>query len=122
VDVPVYAAFLQEQGVARLELDNLLHGMVRESPLPASLYYPWGYISTTRMCLVNSCDSRRAPMRAIFPCRRECRTYSFRLTHEDMPVPVYLSGNTQFYRNDVIPESLADLGVDRLVYEPEAPL
>ena len=61
-------------------------------------------------------------MRAIEPCGHECQIYTFGLTHKDMPVKLMLRGNTQFFRNDTLPENLDELGIDRLVFEPDLPL
>ena len=121
-DVPVFMEFVRKKGVVRLEYDNLLQGIERNNPLPGSLYYPYAYVSTTRKCLVNSCDVERPSMQAIFPCKFECRKYSFTLTHKEMPVPLELYGNTQFFKNDKLPGNLDKLKFDRLVFEPEIPL
>ena len=121
-DVPIFMKFVMERGVRRLEYDNLLQGIERSNPLPGSLYYPWAYVSTTRKCLVNSCDVQRPSIQAIFPCGLECRKYSFTLSHREMPVPLELFGNTQFFRNDKLPGDLERLKIDRLVFEPEIPL
>ena len=122
VDVPVLKQFLESKRVHRVELDNLIQGIVRDPAMPASLYYPYLYVTTTRLCLSNSCDHRTHPLRAIEPCGRECQTYTFGLTHKDMPVKLMLRGNTQFYRNDTLPDNLDELGIDRLVFEPDLPL
>jgi len=122
VDVPMLQAFLKSKGIERVELDNLLQGIDRDPSVSASLYYPYLYVSTTRLCLSNSCDHRTRSLREIFPCGQECQTYTFHLTHSDMPVELLLRGNTQFYRNDTLPENLDELGIDRLVHEPDIPL
>ncbi len=122
VDVPRLKAFLQSLGVRRYELDNLPQGIARDPSMPASLYYPYLYVTTTRLCLTNSCDRRERPLREIFPCGRECQKFTFTLTHKDMPVELLLRGNTQFYVNDRLPDNLEELGVDRLVFEPDLPL
>ena len=122
VDVPVLRDFLSSKGIRRVELDNLLQGIARDPAMPASLYYPYLYVSTTRLCLSNSCDHRTRSLREIFPCGKECQTYTFNLTHRDMPVKLLLRGNTQFYLNDQLPDNLDELGIDRLVFEPDIPL
>jgi len=122
VDVPVLRDFLASKGVHRVELDNLPQGLARDPAVPASLYYPYLYVSTTRLCLSNSCDHRTRSLREIFPCGHECQTYTFNLTHKDMPVQLLLRGNTHFYVNDELPDNLAELGIDRLVFEPDIPL
>jgi len=121
-DSSVVIRFLQPYGVGRVELDNLLQGLRRDDGLPASLYYPYGYITTTRMCLTNAAYDRKRSFREIFPCKKDCQILSFTLRSPKMPVEIILRGNTQFYFNDRLPDNLAALGIDRLVYEPEPPL
>lgn len=122
VDLQIMVEFLKKMGITRVELDNLLQGVARENPLAASIYTPYAYISTTRLCLTNSCDHRTQSLRAIFPCGQECRIYRFRLTHPSMPVPLILGGNTYFYRLDELPANLEQLGIDRVVFQPEIPI
>ena len=120
-DVPHLSRFLESQGVARVELDNLLQGISRSGGLTASLWYPFLYITTTRLCLLMSGDRPEKNLRSLGTCGRECRTYRVTLTHKDMPVPILVQGNTQFFRNDRLPEDLAALNISRLVFAPDIP-
>lgn len=122
VDTPHLAEFLRTQGIVRVELDNLLQG-IRRAPgtLPASLYTPFAYISTTRLCLLMRGDQSDKNFRSIGQCSRECRRYDITLTHPDMPVPLHLHGNTMFFKNNEIPSDLAELNIDRIVFEPGVP-
>lgn len=123
VDVPVLTEYLSANGIKRVELDNLLQGLDREeSMLKASLYLPFGYITTTRFCLTASCESRKKSLRTIPECNKECRKYTFRLKHKSMPVDLYLKGNSQFFKNERVPDNLECLAIDRLVYQPEIPI
>lgn len=121
-DVPKVAEFYRQLGFTRIELDNTLQGIVRDNNTPASLYFPYLYVSTTRMCLTNQSDDRKQSMRAIFPCKLECQKIHFTIEHEEIPVPVILAGNTQFIYNKKLPPSPEDLFIDRLVYEPDIPI
>jgi hypothetical protein len=121
-DVPHLSEFYRGMGFERYELDNTIQGIIRDGDTPASLYYPYLYVTTTRMCLVNGCDGRKESLRAIFPCKRECRHVRFRITHGEMPAEVMLAGNTQFAENRELPPDPAGIGVDRLVYQPGLPL
>lgn len=120
-DVPHVVEFLKTMSVARVELDNLLQGMRRNGGLPGSLYHPYGYITTTRLCLLAGGDRPGKNLRSLGTCAQECRNYAVTLRHEDMPVPLLVKGNTQFYRNDRLPDDLAALNIDRLVYTPAIP-
>ena len=119
LDLALVQDFLSQRGIRRVELDNLLQGIKRDPRIPASLYYPYTYVTTTRMCLTNACDQRTQPRRSIFPCRKECIIYTFKLTHRNMPLPLFIKGNTQFFKNEEIPSHLSELGIDRLVHEVE---
>lgn len=121
VDVPHLSSFLASQGVARVELDNLIQGIVRSGGLTASLWHPFVYVTTTRLCLLMSGDRADKNLRSLGTCRRECRSYRVTLTHPDMPVPILVQGNTQFFRNERLPVELAALGVSRLVFSPDIP-
>ena len=123
IDVPVLSDFLVNNGIKRVELDNLLQGISRENPyLKASLYFPFAYVATTRFCITASCQTARKFSRSILPCDKECKKYIFSLRHKNMPVNLFLKGNTQFFENKRLPENLNDLNIDRIVYEPEIPL
>jgi hypothetical protein len=124
--VPMYRRFLTDHGVTRAELDNpfqelSLAGIGEEISL--SLYVPFAYVTTTRFCLVASCDvPERKGMVGVFPCKTECQKYTFYLRHPVMPATLIRRGNTLFYKNDVIPRNLKGMGINRLVVEPEVPL
>jgi hypothetical protein len=127
--VPIVRRFLNGLGVRRIELDWPLQGLdvdlrFPDAPLAGSLYTPWVYVTTTRLCLTNSCDRPDMVDRVgIFPCDRECRRYTFRLDHPTVPAQLVVKGNTQFYLNRAIPpeRELEARGIDRLVHEPEVP-
>jgi hypothetical protein len=122
-DVRHVMEFLQDMGIVRVELDNLLQGITRShAGLPASLYYPYGYITTTRLCLLMRGDKSDKNFRSIGICECECDKYDVALTHGDMPVPLILKGNTQFFKNDKIPADLTSLNISRLVFEPSIPI
>jgi len=122
VDVPHTALFLKKMCVARVELDNLLQGIRRDNGLTASLYHPYGYITTTRLCLMMQGERAGKNLRSLGTCHRECLKYTVNLTHQDQPVDILLKGNTQFFRNDALPRNLQALNVSRLVHTPSLPV
>ena len=121
-DANIFSQFLRDVEIKRVELDNTLQGIERTNALPASLYVPYAYVSTTRYCLTAYSDSSSTYFRKIGPCRRQCREYSCELRHKNMPVPLLLKGNTYFFENRSIPDNLAELGVDRIVAMPVLPM
>lgn len=108
--------------VTRYELDYPLQGLERKPDVPASLYSPWMYVSTTRLCLSSNCENRTQSLRAIFPCDQACRRHHFTLTHENMPAVLHLVGNTIFVKRNDLPDNLDELGIDRLVIQPQVPM
>lgn len=124
VDSFTISNFLISKQIKRVELDNLLQGISRPPhSLKSSLYIPFAYITTTRLCLLSSCEDKgNKPLRAISGCDKECQRYTFRLAHKKMPVDLFLKGNTQFFKNGRLPDNLNDLNVNRIVYEPEIPI
>jgi len=124
-EVLIFQEFLVKNGFERVELDNLLQGVeddFSESKIKASLYYPYAYVTTTRFCLTAICDKKDA-VPGIYPCKKECLKYGpFKLTNKNMPIPLLLKGNTQFFENKKLPRGLEERGINRLVYEPELPV
>lgn len=116
--------FLKQNKVIRIELDNALQGIdINLKELKASLYYPYVYVTTSRFCMSNSCEkSEKRELLGIFPCKKECQKYTFELRNKHMPKNLILKGNTQFFRNDALPEGLEEKNIDRLVYQPEIPV
>jgi hypothetical protein len=126
LEVSSYRRFLIEQGVRRVELDNPMQDLSLDGiggDLSLSLYVPFTYVTTTRFCLAASCDvPAKKGMVGVFPCKKECQRYTFYLRHPVMPATLIRRGNTLFYKNDALPQNLKEMGIDRLVVEPEVPL
>ena len=105
---------LVELGIRRVELDNLLQGV---APLPralcGSLHVPYAMVASSRNCPF------RRPGTAE-PCPQPCGEL-FTLTSAETPVPLLQGGNTQFLRNERLPDDLAALGIDRVVEHLELP-
>jgi len=111
------AMFFKKEGIERVELDNLLQGITINNSnvinLKISLYFPFGCVTTGRLCLFKNSQ------RLADSCRRECQKYpTLKLSHGSMPRPLYLKGNTIFMHNDKIPELSSYKIIDRLVWQP----
>lgn len=126
LDTPAFRDFLLKNKIERVELDNLLQGIelnLRDYGISASLYIPYAYITTTRACLSIDGDVHgKEDDVGVFPCKKECQKYIFYLRNETMPVLLIRKGNTVFLKNDRVPENLDNIGVNRIVYEPNIPL
>lgn len=128
LDVPLYQQWLVKNGVKRVEFDNLFQGLdinLGGTGLNSSLYTPYGYITTTRLCLAISCDVHgKEDEIGIFPCKKECQERSYYCLNTVMQTPLIRKGNTIFYKNENVPEedTMGKACINRLVIEPEVPL
>lgn len=102
---------LAEQGIERIEQDNLLQGLaLLTEPLKGSLHLPYAMVTSSRNCpfrTSSGCEPRSAPCGEVFT-----------LQSNETEVLLYQDGNTQFLHNDRMPENLAELGIDRIVKHP----
>jgi hypothetical protein len=107
-----------------VELDNLLQGIdLPLQNLDVSLYFPFAYVTTTRLCLMSGCeDPDREEVVGVFPCNRECRKYTLGMANDIMPVLLIRKGNTIFFENPALPDDLDAAGISRLVTQPELPM
>jgi hypothetical protein len=100
--------FLAEQGIDRVELDNLLQGI---APLPesllGSLHLPYAMVTSSRNCPVRKPGEYG-------PCPGGCGAV-FKLLSEQSVVPLLQAGNTQFLQNPLVPDDLTGLRIDRIV-------
>lgn len=126
LSVPIIHDFLIAWGIRRIELDNVNQGLHLELPrdkISASIYLPYVYIATTFFCPTVGCNQKKKSFLKIKPCNQPCQRYVFELRHKSMGRPIYLKGNTQFYKNtELKSEDWQKLGVDRIVYEPTIPI
>ncbi len=124
--VPLYQKFLFDNNISRVELDNPFQGLdlsdVQEN-MKLSLYMPYAYVTTTRICLVANCDiPEKKGFIGVFPCHRECQKYTFYLENKVMTTPLIRRGNTLFYKNTTVPEELLNCSnIDRFIISPEIP-
>lgn len=121
LDNPAYRDFLLKNNVTRIELDNVLQGIdlnLASYGFSASIYIPYAYVTTTRLCLAVNCDVHgMEDTVGIFPCRRECHKYTFYLRSSAMPTTLIRKGNTIFIKNETLPNNMEEMGINRIVQE-----
>jgi len=106
--------FLVEQGIRRVELDNLLQGLAAlPEPLCGSLHTPYAMVTSSRNCPFRPANTRGS-------CPAPCGEL-FTLQAGDTDSLLYQDGNTQFLRNEQLPEHPTELGIDRLVHHLQEP-
>jgi hypothetical protein len=127
ISVPIIQEFLKEYQIVRAEIDNLLQGIrlcVPQKGLGVSLYFPYGYIATSRLCPALPFHKSHQFSRRILTCKKECRDLCWRLKNAYFPTVVYKVGSTIFFKNEKTPslKELTALGINRLVYQPKIPI
>jgi hypothetical protein len=135
--LPAYQRFLLDAGVRRIELDPLLQGIDQDldgTGLRSTLWLPFGYAASGRICVSGSLHLPRADrFRYDLPCRHECQEDSVELRNTRSPfaesrdLVLWRRGNTVFYPvlgkplEDAI-ESIPRIGADRVVLELDLPM
>ncbi len=111
-----FHGFLADNRIRRVEVDNPIWTMEMKAQgdINVSLYYPYAYITTTRLCgLVNLSYAR---------CGKSCRAYRLSLKIAPAPAPFYIRGNSVFYKTALPGEEyLKKRHINRIVYESEVP-
>jgi hypothetical protein len=135
LNISAYRSLLTNYGVGRIELDNVHQGIDMDfgaMGLRPSIYIPYGYVTTGRICLPGNAHlprNRKFGTEAgpcPLPCLRVEIDLADRNAEEDGGVHAYTQrGNTIFYRQG---EQLVSQGLTwaeqqgaRIVYQPEIP-
>ena len=133
-----YRELLNRYGVRRVELDPVLQGFdfdLRPVNLKASVYLPYGFATTGRICFIGSLHRKPEDKFTVFgECRRECQVYDQYLQKNLSPMPEAVSdgraaeielerkGNTIFFANTNLTPLLENENLDRLIYQPRVPI
>ena|GEM_PF-4523168 len=116
-----YQAFLIENNVSRVELDNAPQGweLMLDPLLSASIYFPFVTCSITRKCSFANAAAGSVKYKVIDHCAGQCagRVLSLDLDGKN----VLVKGNAHFFVNSEIPALLQQWNVTRIVYMPVIP-
>jgi hypothetical protein len=131
-----YRDFLNRRKVGRVEVDNPLQGLAVDftaQDILASIYLPFGYVTTGRICLPGSLGLPPGEKFShLGRCGRECGGIVLALKNTRSPfetdraLVLYQRGNAIFYfqppdRVSAGLEAAAACGVDRVVWQPTLP-
>jgi len=129
-----YKSFLREIGLLRVEMDFPPQGLqMTKSELPehVSLYVPFGFVTTGRLCMMRMLPLKEEARFVLdnYHCAKQCRVYD-QLMHKrrsfmntaDNTVSLLRKGNTVFYCNTMINAALETGCFDRIVYQPVIPM
>jgi hypothetical protein len=124
-DLVDYQKKIIEWGVVRLERDLMPYAnqLPKDNGmLKTSVYFPFGYITTSRVCWIASFDKKAG--NKFVPgdkCTRECDGISFILKNNKISVDIVQNGNTIFYLYPtVVLNKLIQVAKDtnlRLIYQ-----
>src|SRR5262245_23573308 len=110
LDCASYTGLLERLGVGGVEIDNLPQGYrwdrppgLSDAPLQLTVYLPFGFISTSRVCMAAALHYRKPDkFQPGASCRHECQTHLVEYSYTNSPFgnrdqKFYLKGNTYFY-------------------------
>lgn len=104
-----YEQFLLDNNFVRIELDNIPLGIEYNGKIPASIYYPYIFVSPSSLCMYFGKVSNKDKV-----CARECLSNVLVLEGEDFKRTQYRKGNSYFYKNKDLPNE-KNLNVNRIV-------
>lgn len=109
--------FLLENDIKRIELDTLPENIdAIANRFRVSLYRPFTYVTTTRLCpLADLADRPERISQIAATCSRECLDGGFLLTNKLMDRDLYLFGNALFFENPWTNQTDALAGIDRVI-------
>jgi len=130
---PLYQQFLRGLDITALEFDVLLQGVdfssLTDSGLAVSVYVPYGFVATGRVCMIGSMHLPKPKKFDVdIQCSLECQEYTTELRYVSPVSKVdqkYLQkGTTVFYTHssDMLSSTLEDAfqgKIHRVVYQPE---
>ncbi len=116
-------AFLKENCCNRVEFDNvdyLLEDMDQVSGLNFSVYVPYVYVTTTRMCRMQDENifNTTNELKPRIKCDRKCEKYVLELKNQEIGQSLFVRGNTQFYYSRELEQEWYERkNIDRIVYD-----
>lgn len=136
LDTPFLRSIMNRYGLTTVEMDLLPQIPdfdFRQLPFQVSCYFPFGFVTTGRHCMVSSLHVEGSQrFRPGTHCRLECREYMTTHIFSGSTLPTdgtrfFQRGNTFFYFPEErtlhnFLECAEDKGVARLVYEPGLPM
>jgi hypothetical protein len=136
LDDAAYLGLLARYNVRSVEMDNLPQGAdtsFAANGVDISMYLPFGFISTARVCMAAALHYRGPEkFQPGAPCRHECQSHQLEYTYSNSPFSnrdqkFLLKGNTYFYRHSdaMLAALAADAGkgrIARLIYQPSLPM
>lgn len=135
-DCASYIDLLLSMGVSTIELDNLPQGndlSFAGDKVKISIYIPFGFISTSRVCMAAGLHYRRQDkFQPGARCRHECQTHLIEYAYTNSPFgnrdqKFLLKGNTYFYSHtETMLRGLFDQAavglVNRITFQPQLPM
>jgi len=114
-----FIEFLLDEGIERIELDTVPADLSSvQGRMRVSLYKPYTYITTTRLCPVaNIADRDDSVLYVPKTCSYECVGHVYVLKEKVMGRDLYLFGNTIFFRRDDAEDEDGLSAFDRIVHQ-----
>jgi hypothetical protein len=113
VSNPIFAQFLKERRVSRLEVQNPVQGvLLNAAGFSFTLHIPYVYVATSRFCQPMERLTRPGRVPGVYNCLRQCKSCFFRIKPHGSDMQFIFRGNTIYYEN---PSVAIPPEVDRVV-------
>jgi hypothetical protein len=113
VNNPIFARFLMDRRVSRIEMQNPVQGLRLSAPgFGFTLHIPYVYVTSTRFCQPVERLTKPGRVPGVYGCLRQCSDRYFRLKPRGADVQFIFRGNTIYYEN---PSASIPPDIDRLV-------
>jgi hypothetical protein len=127
LELALYQNFLKSKNIERVSLDTLTQGMnqkaLKKWSFPVDLYWPWTYVTSSRSCAIAAHTQPRKEFHPTEePCHFQCKKYEFTFTSDKKMLPSLFRGNAVWMSTRQLLKEYAELGIDRLIYEPYIPV
>lgn len=126
-----YREFLKSLNIKRVEYDIIPQGIIDNLnvfSIKGSFYYPWCYITSSRVCKIASLNVTDRKKFALNPdCNKECQRY-YEVWKTDLPLAkknIFSVGNTVLMKSEItsnVIDYYFSKGFDRIVFQPKLPL
>lgn len=99
-DLEGFKQYAEALGIKRLERDLLPYDdkIMIDDAIAASIYFPYGYVTTGRICRIAALTGHENERFSILSrCAQVCEKMAFEMEHPDFTFQIFQSGNTVFY-------------------------
>lgn len=123
----IFQEFLRKACIERVSMDAIPKipekSVIKKWNFPVDLYWPWTYITSGRNCAI-AAHTQPGKLKHCTdePCNFQCKKFEFVFESDKTMFKTVQRGMAVWMNSTSLLESYANLGIDRLVYQPYIPV